>query len=226
MICHITATLAPGTVSNTSGGGLGNFSSFGMGADTNLFTINGMDDNDVFDNLNNTGATNLMLGNNEVQEVSVVGNAYSAAYGGLSGAQINIVTRGGTNEFHGRATYYWNGRAMNANSYFNNAFDTPRSFVNANQWGADIGGPLIKNKVFWYFNTEGLYLVVPTSDQTSDSHGRHGSRHGSQHRFDLRSRFAAGSFLQEHVQSLGRRAGPSRGHAVDRGRLRHFRSDP
>ncbi len=161
-----TATLAAGTVSNTSGGGLGNFSSFGMGADTNLFTINGMDDNDVFNNLNNTGATNLMLGNNEVQEVSVVGNAYSAAYGGLSGAQINIITKGGTNDFHGRATYYWNGRAMNANSYFNNAFDTPRSFVNANQWGADIGGPLIKNKVFWYFNTEGLYLVIPTSDQT------------------------------------------------------------
>lgn len=162
-----TAELAPGIVANTSGGGLGNFSSFGLGADANLFTVNGMDDNDPFLNLNNTGATNLMLGNNEVQEVSVVQNGYSAEYGGLAGAQVNIVTRGGSNEFHGRATYYWNGRALNANEYFLNQSGTPRSFVNANQWGADIGGPLVKNKVFWYFNSEGLYLVVPTSTQVA-----------------------------------------------------------
>jgi hypothetical protein len=160
-----TAELAPGTVANTSGGGLGNFSVFGMGADTNLFTINGMDDNDVFLNINNTGATNLMLGNNEVQEVSVVGNAFSAAYGGLAGAQISIITKAGSNDWHGKASYYWNGRVMNANNYFNNNADVNRSFVNANQWGADIGGPIIKNKVFGYFNSEGLYLVVPTSTQ-------------------------------------------------------------
>jgi outer membrane receptor protein involved in Fe transport len=162
-----TAELAPGIIANTAGGGLGNFSSFGLGADANLFTINGMDDNDPFLNLNNTGATDLMLGNNEVQEVSVVQNGYSAEYGGLAGAQVNVVTRGGTNQFHGRATYYWNGRVMNANEYFLNERGDPRSFVNANQWGADIGGPLVKNKVFWYFNTEGLYLVIPTSTQVA-----------------------------------------------------------
>jgi Carboxypeptidase regulatory-like domain/TonB-dependent Receptor Plug Domain len=160
-----TAELAPGVVANTSGGGLGNFSSFGLGADANLFTINGMDDNDPFLNLNNTGATNLMLGNNEVQEMSVVQNGYSAAYGGLAGAQINVITASGTNQWHGRATYYWNGRVLNANNYFNNAAGVDRSFVNANQWGADIGGPIIKNHLFGYFNTEGLYLVVPTSTQ-------------------------------------------------------------
>ncbi len=158
-----TATLAPGVVANTSGGGLGNFSSFGQSAVANLFTINGMDDNDPFLNLNNTGATNLMLGNNEVTEMSVVQNGYSVAYGGLAGAQINVVTGAGTNQFHGRATYEWNGRLLNANNFFNNSQDVPRSFVNANQWAANIGGPLIKNKLFWYFNTEGIYLVVPTS---------------------------------------------------------------
>jgi len=52
---------------------------------------------------------------------------------------------------------------MNANSFFNNASGTPRSFVNANQYGADVGGPIIKNKLFGYLNTEGLYLVIPTS---------------------------------------------------------------
>lgn len=159
------ADIAPGTVMNTAGGGLGNFSSYGMSATSNLFTVNGMDDNDPFLNLNNSGATNLMLGQNEVQEVAVVTNGYSGAYGGLAGANINYITRGGTNNFHGRATWYWNGDRMNANSWFNNAQATPRPFVNANQYGADIGGPIVKNKLFFYFNAEGLYLVIPTSVQ-------------------------------------------------------------
>jgi hypothetical protein len=159
------AQIAPGSVSNTAGGGLGNFSSYGISAVANLFTVNGMDDNDPFLNLNNSGATNLTLGQNEVQEVSIVTNGYSGQYGGLAGANVNYVTRGGTNAFHGRASWYWNGRRMNANSWFNNASHTPRSFVNANQYGADIGGPIVKNKLFFYANFEGLYLVIPTSVQ-------------------------------------------------------------
>ena len=107
-----SAELAPGVVANTSGGGLGNFSSFGLGANANLFTINGMDDNDPFLNTSNSGATSLLLGNDEVQEVSVVGNGYSAEYGGLAGAQISILTSGGGNTLHGRATYYWNARSL------------------------------------------------------------------------------------------------------------------
>ena len=159
------AQIAPGSVMNTSGGGLGNFSSYGISAVANLFTVNGMDDNDPFLNVNNSGATNLTLGQNEVQEVAVVTNGYSGQYGGLAGANINYVTRGGTNQFHGRATWFWNGRRMNANSWFNNATGTPRSFVNANQYGADFGGPIVKDKLFFYTNFEGLYLVIPTSAQ-------------------------------------------------------------
>src|SRR6202162_5656991 len=156
-----SAQLAAGSVSNTAGGELGNFSSFGISASANLFTLNGMDDNDPFLSLNNSGATNLTLGNNEVREVPVTTNGYSGQYGTLAGANVAFVTKSGSNEFHGRASYYWNGRALNANSWFNNASATPRPFVNANQWGADIGGPVIKNKLFWYFNTEGLYLFIP-----------------------------------------------------------------
>lgn len=159
------AQIAPGSVSNTAGGGLGNFSSYGISAVANLFTLNGQDDNDPFLNVNNSGATNLTLGQNEIQEVSVVTNGYSGQYGGLAGANVNYVTRGGSNQFHGRTTWYWNGTALNANSWFNNATGTPRSFVNANQYGADIGGPIIKNKLFFYANFEGLYLVIPTSVQ-------------------------------------------------------------
>lgn len=157
--------ITPGVVSNTAGGGLGNFAASGISASSNLFTIDGMDDNDPYLNLNNSGATNLMLGQNEIQEVSVVTNGYSGQYGGLAGANVNYITRSGANEFHGRAIWYWNGSALNANTFFHNATvpQTPKSFVNANQWGGDFGGRIIKDKLFFYFNTEGLRLVIPTS---------------------------------------------------------------
>lgn len=159
------AQIAPGSVMNTGGGGAGNFSSYGISAVANLFTLNGMDANDPFFNTNNSGATNLTLGQNEVEEVAVVTNGYSGQYVGLAGANVNYVTRGGTNDFHGRATWFWNGRALNANSWFHNATHASRSFVNANQYAADVGGPIVKEKLFFYANFEGLYLVIPTSTQ-------------------------------------------------------------
>jgi len=160
-----SALLTPGTTENTAGG-YGNFAANGISGTSNLFAVNGMDYNDPYLNLNNSGATNLALGQNEVQEVSVVTNGYSGQFGGLAGSNVNILTRSGTNQFHGDLKYFWDGSALNANSFFNNASGTPRSFVNANQYGGDFGGPIIKNKLFGYFNTEGLYLVIPTSVKT------------------------------------------------------------
>ena len=156
------AQTAPGVVMNT-GGGFGNFSSFGLPATSNLFTLNGMNDNDPFLNLNNSGPTNLLLGANDVQEATVVNNGYSPQYGQLAGAQINYVTKSGTNQWHGNAVYYWNGRALNSNDYFNNATQTPIPFDNVNQWAVGIGGPIRKDKTFFYYNYEGLRVVLPTS---------------------------------------------------------------
>lgn len=153
---------APGAVMNTQAG-YGNASTFGLPATSNLFTINGMNENDPFFNLNNSGATNLLLGQNDVHEVTVVNNGYSGQYGGLAGANVNYVTKAGTNQWHGNANYFWNGRTMNANNFFNNQSDTPRPFVNANQWAASIGGPIRKDKTFFFVNTEGLRVVLPTS---------------------------------------------------------------
>jgi hypothetical protein len=156
------AQLAPGAVMNTNGG-YGNFSVFGLPGTSNLFTLNGQNDNDPFLNLNNSGATNLLLGANELAEVSVTTNGYSAQYGQLAGASVNYVTKAGTNSFHGNAKYYWDGRIMNANDFFNNANGVPRQFVNANQWATSIGGPVIKDKTFFFANTEGLRVVLPTA---------------------------------------------------------------
>jgi hypothetical protein len=156
------AQTSPGAVMNTQGG-YGNFSVFGLPATSNTFTVNGGYENDPFLNLNNSGATNLLLGNNDVADVTVTSNAYDAAFGGLGGAQINEISRSGSNGFHGNATYWWNGRAMNANDWFHNDNGDPRPFDNVNQWAAAIGGPIKKDKAFWFVNYEGLRVVLPTT---------------------------------------------------------------
>ena len=83
------AQTAPGVVQNTQGGN-GNFSAYGLPATSNLFTLNGQNENDPFLNLNNSGATNLLLGNNDVREATVVTNGYSGQYGTLAGAQRQL----------------------------------------------------------------------------------------------------------------------------------------
>jgi hypothetical protein len=158
------AQTAPGSMMNTEMG-YGNFSSFGISATSNLFTMNGMYDNDPFLNLNNSGATNLLLGNNEIQEASVTSNGYSGEFGGFAGATVNYVTKSGSNQFHGNANYFWNGAAMNANDWFHNNTVpvTPKTFDNANQWAASFGGPIKKDKAFFFANYEGLRVLVPVT---------------------------------------------------------------
>ena len=159
---------APGAVMNTQAG-FGNSATYGLPATSNLFTVNGMNENDPFLNLNNSGATNLLLGQNDVQEVSVVNNGYSAQYGGLAGANVNYVTKSGTNKWHGNANYFWNGSALNANSWFNkqaqlsNALSNRPPFDVANQWAAGVGGPIVHDKTFFWANYEGLRVVLPTN---------------------------------------------------------------
>jgi hypothetical protein len=154
------AQTSPGAVMNTQGG-YGNFAIFGLPATSNTFTVNGGYENDPFLNLNNSGATNLLLGNNDVGSVTVVSNAYGAQYGGLGGSQVNEISRSGSNKFHGDANWWWNGSRLNANDYFNNQTATPKPFSNANQWAGSIGGPIIKDKTFFFFNTEGLRVIIP-----------------------------------------------------------------
>jgi Carboxypeptidase regulatory-like domain/TonB-dependent Receptor Plug Domain len=154
------AQTAPGvTMSSSAGGGYGNFSTFGLPGTSNLFTINGNDYNDPFLNLNNTGSSNLLLGGNELQEVSVVNNAYTGEYGRQAASQIDYTTKSGSNSFHGNAAYNWTGRYLNANDPLLNAAAQPRPFENNNQWAASFGGPVIKDKLFFFLNTEGIRYI-------------------------------------------------------------------
>src|SRR6516165_4058951 len=154
------AFTAPGVVV-APGTGYGNFTANGLPGVSNLYTVNGENDMDPYFNINNSGATNLTLGSNEVQEATITTNPYSGQYGQLMGAQVSYVTKSGTNQFHGNAQYWWNGRFMNANNWLNNASGNPRPFANANQWAGSVGGPIVRDKLWFFFDTEGLRFVLP-----------------------------------------------------------------
>src|ERR1700739_2042998 len=154
------AQTTPGAVMNTQGG-YGNFSTDGLPGTSNTFTENGGYEGDPYLNVNNSGATNLLLGANDVESVTVTTNSYDAAFGGLGGAQVNQISRSGGNKWHGNTDYQWNGRAMNANSWFNKYYGSPRDFDHGHQWAAAIGGPLKKDKVFGFIDTEGLRVIIP-----------------------------------------------------------------
>jgi Carboxypeptidase regulatory-like domain len=143
----------PGVVMNTDQGG-GNFSILGMPSTSYLYTIDGMN-NPI------SGALGLLLGQNQIQEATVVSTGYSGQFGGAAGGNISYISKSGSNDFHGNAQYYWNGRAFNANNWFNNAFGVERPFDIANQWAGSIGGPIRKDKVFFFFDAEGLRLLIP-----------------------------------------------------------------
>lgn len=108
------AQTTPGVIMNTDAGA-GNFSVLGMPGTSNVFTLNGMSYTDAGSNINVSGATNLLLGMNEVQEATGVINGYSGHLGVLAGANVNYITKSGSNEFHGNGVYFWNGRVLNAN---------------------------------------------------------------------------------------------------------------
>jgi Carboxypeptidase regulatory-like domain len=163
------ADTAPGVVVNGTSG-YGNFTANGMPATSNLFTVNGENDMDPYFNINNSGASNLTLGQNEIGEATVITNPYGGQYGQLAGAQVTYVTKSGTNTFHGNAMYWWNGRLLNANDWMNiqgeQAAGTKNipGFSNANQWATSLGGPIFKNKTFFFVDYEGMRFVLPNED--------------------------------------------------------------
>jgi hypothetical protein len=162
------AFTAPGVVVN-AGGAYGNFSSDGLPGISNLFVLNGFDNQDPFLNLNNSGSSNLTLGQGELAEATVVQNGYNSQYGRAAGAVINYTTKSGGNKFHGEADYNYDGTVLNANGWFNEhdqiLSGQPNQAPHAvsNEWAANAGGPIIKDKVFFFADWEGLRYVLPGS---------------------------------------------------------------
>jgi hypothetical protein len=149
------------------GGGNANFNVNGLPFNSVLFTMNGADIVEPYNLNNKSGASNNTLGANDVAEAAVIVNAFSAQYGREAGAQVNYISKSGANRFHGNLVENYNGQFLNGNDYINNSNHTPRGRSVANQYAASIGGPIKRNKIFFYVNTEGLRYALPSSGVVS-----------------------------------------------------------
>ncbi|MFT4111375.1 carboxypeptidase regulatory-like domain-containing protein [Silvibacterium sp.] len=122
----------------------------------NQFTLNGTNITSQFTYDNHAaGEWNVSPNLDSIEEVNVMTTTYDARYGRTSGGTINTVGKSGGNQFHGNARYAYQGAFMNANSYQNNLTDTPRQGGLQNQFWITAGGPVIKNKLFFFFGFEG-----------------------------------------------------------------------
>jgi hypothetical protein len=157
------AFTVPGILVLPNGGSTGNFNVNGIPGATALFTLNGADDMDPYLNINNSGASNNLLGANEVAEAAVILNAYSADFGRMSGAQVNYVGKTGSNTFHGNLFHNYNDKEFNANDFFNNQAGNQQPRSDSHNFGGSFGGPIKKNKLFFFFNYESLQYALPTS---------------------------------------------------------------
>lgn len=146
-------------VSSTFGaGGSGNDSFSGESAprinasgqrdEANSFTLDDTSTNGVA----RGGITNLTPNAESVEEVRVVANNFSAVDGRNSGAQIQVITKGGTNQFSGSGSYYFQNEDLSAK----NVFETAVPEFNKKQFGYSIGGPLVRNRLFFFTSYEGL----------------------------------------------------------------------
>ncbi len=151
--------LIPGSVTPPQNGfltaplrGQGSFglNTAGNREDTVNFMINGINLNDPAQN-----QITFQPSINTVSEFKVDNSTYSAEYGRNSGAIVNIATRAGSNAFHGEAFEYLRNSAMDARNYFNRT-PVPQSPFKRNQYGAAFGGPLWKDRTFFFFSWEAL----------------------------------------------------------------------
>ncbi|HKV29215.1 MAG TPA: carboxypeptidase-like regulatory domain-containing protein, partial [Candidatus Acidoferrales bacterium] len=163
--------LTPGVTTDNRGGDI---SFAGQRGTLNSLVVDGSDNNNTFfgQTLGRTGSGRApyQFSQDAVQEFQVNSNDYSAELGNAGGAVINVVTKSGTNQFHGAAFEFYRDRSMNANDPIQIAKGKPRLPYHFNQFGGDLGGPVFKDKLFFFFDYDGqrntvanfVFLNLPT----------------------------------------------------------------
>jgi hypothetical protein len=122
----------------------------GSDVTANMWTVDGANNNDVGSN-----RTILVYPSLEaIEEFKILRNSYGPEFGGAGGAQINIVTRGGTNKFSGTTFYSGRTDKLNATNYFLEKANQPKEPLKRNDFGASLGGPIVKNKVQFFGSVE------------------------------------------------------------------------
>jgi hypothetical protein len=143
-------------LTNTNNTAPDRFSSNGNLETQNYFSLDGVD--------NNSGSTNLQEGSvqtvqpppDALQEFRVQTRTYSAEFGTSAGAVINATIKSGANQFHGDLWEFLRNNDLDSNSFFNNSGGVPRGHFSQNQFGGTFGGPIIKDKTFFFVDAQGL----------------------------------------------------------------------
>ncbi len=168
---------AAGALINTAGSGndfvggtngYGNVQFNGLPSLSNGYIVDGLETNDPLTNLNSGLSTNLVLGLNSIAEVTVNTLSYAVDQGRYGAAQVNYVTKSGTNRFHGNLYELWNGSRFNAADFFTSSTpgnQKPRSTVN--HFGGSLGGPIRRNKLFFFFDSEWVRIALPIVSATT-----------------------------------------------------------
>src|SRR5271154_5384706 len=168
---------AAGALINTAGSGndfVGGTNGYcnvqfnGLPALANGYFGDGLETNDPLTNLNSGLSTNLVLGLNSIAEVTVNTLSYSVDQGRYGAAQVNYVTKSGTNQWHGNLYELWNGSLLNAADYFTNATagnHKPRSTVN--HFGGSLGGAILHDKLFFFVDSEWVRIALPIVTATT-----------------------------------------------------------
>ena len=160
-LAGISRTLGTSGIYNLSLVGAGVATSGGVGQGTgpsvsgqrpenNTFTVDGVDNDDRY-----TTGPAMLISNEAVAQFNVLQNQFSAEFGGASGGVFNIVVKSGTNDLHGSIYEYFQNRDLNAMDADNvHAGQTSLPRFDSNRFGATVGGPIIKNKLFYFGNYE------------------------------------------------------------------------
>jgi len=164
--------LSPGAISNASGGDKGKTSEQGPGIivngtrqNFNGFLINGVSNKDLSGGPNNTPIED------SIQEFQQLTLNMSAQYGNSAGSVTNLVTKTGTNSWHGSAWEFLRNDVLDANNYFLNRKSVSRPPLRFNQFGATFGGPVVKDKLFFFASYQGdrFKTVQPPTPETQES---------------------------------------------------------
>jgi hypothetical protein len=156
------AYVTPGVSLASPGVQGGGFDAAGARSQSNVFLLDGVSN---IDTQTNQPLTNFRI-TDAIQEFDVQTSGALAEFGRSSGAQVNIVTKSGTNTIHGSAFEYVRNTIFNADDYFTNLAGATKAPLHRNQFGATLGGPIVRNKTFLFLSYEGFLQTAPVVSTT------------------------------------------------------------
>src|SRR5580658_7213826 len=151
----------------TSAGRTGDFNVHGIHSLQNNFILDGIDNNTMSENVQELSDSSARPSVDTIQEFRIITNPYSAEFGRAPGAAVSVTTKGGTNALHGLLFEYLRNRDLDANDFFSNENGLTKPENVQNQFGGNLGGRIIKNKLFWFFNYEGTRIQTAISRITT-----------------------------------------------------------